>query len=304
VNTGLHYLSFALNRHTTLEPRLGARWAVNAKSSLNAGIGMHSRTEAIPVYLALIPQADGTLSALNDRLDFAKSLHYILGYDYSFSSDWRIKIEAYYQQLFDVPVEDAVESKKSAINYIYGVPDIGLVNSGKGYNYGTEFTLERFYTSNYYLLATVSVFDSRFKANDGKWYNTVFNSGYVTNLLAGRDFKFGKDQQNTFGLNIKGFVRGGYRISPIDREKSLAEHDIVYNETKIYSKQLPVFARIDLGTYFRVNKSKYSYIISADIQNITNRKNVMGYEYSDKAQDIVEVEGMGIVPIINFRIEM
>lgn len=304
VNTGLHYLSFALNNHSSMEPRVGLKWSVNSRSSVNAGVGLHSRTEAIPVYLALIPQADGTFSAVNNRLDFARAMHYVIGYDYSISSDWRIKAEAYYQSLYNVPVENAADSKKSALNYVVGIPDISLVNKGKGYNYGLEFTLEKFYTSNYYCLATVSVFDSRFRANDGKWYNTAFNSGYVTNLLAGRDFKFGKNKQNVYGLNIKGFLRGGYRISPIDREKSLAKHDIVFNETNIYSNQLPAFSRIDFGTYFRINKNKYSYIISVDVQNITNRKNILGYEYSDKVNDIVAVEGLGIVPILNFRIEM
>ncbi|MHC1706810.1 MAG: carboxypeptidase-like regulatory domain-containing protein [Bacteroidales bacterium] len=304
VNSGLHFLTYALTGRSSLEPRLGVRWTIDRKSTLNAGIGLHSRTEAIPVYLAMVPGDNGILSPANDKLGFAKATHYVAGYDYSISDEWRLKAEVYYQNLFDIPVEDKANSTISALNYIYGIPDIHLVNQGKGYNYGAEFTLEKFYTSDFYLLATLSVFDSRFRANDGKWHNTVFNSRYVANFLTGRDFKLGKNKQNILGVNLKGFLRGGYRISPVDRAASLAAHDIIYDEEHIYSDQLPAFSRIDLGSYLRINKNRYSYIVSIDIQNITNRKNVMGYEYSDKVNDIVETESMGIVPIINFRIEM
>jgi hypothetical protein len=304
VNSGLHFLTYSLNKSNSVEPRFGIKWTLNTRSSLNAGFGLHSRTEAIPVYLALVPQDDGSLQAVNNKLGFAKALHYVVGYDYNLSTDWRIKAEAYYQQLYDVPSENKNNSTVSALNYLYGIPDIKLVNTGKGYNYGIELTLEKFYTNDYYCLATVSLFDSKFKANDGKWHNTVFNNAYVTNFLAGKDFKFGKNKQNIYGINIKAFFRGGYRISPIDREASLAEHDIVYDETRAYAEQLPAFSRVDLGSYIRINKNKYSYIISLDIQNISNRKNVMGYEYSDKVNDITEVNGLGIVPIVNFRVEM
>lgn len=301
VNTGAHCYYSGINGHTSIEPRIGLRMNMNPKSSLNIGAGLHSRGEAVSAYLSLIPQPSGSAKAINKNIDFIKAAHFVLGYDYSFMANWRLKIEAYYQHLYNIPVEKDPDGKLSAINFSYGVPDIALVNNGKGVNYGLEFTLEKFYTNDYYMLGTVSLSDSRFLANNGKWYNTVFNCGYVTNFLAGKDFKTGRSKQNIFGMNIKGLVRGGYRISPIDKQQTAAEQEIIYDDTHIFSEQLPAFSRIDLGIYLRVNKARYSYIVSADIQNVINRQNTMGYEYENgKIQPVI---GMGLIPVLNFRIE-
>lgn len=301
INTGVHYYYSGINGHASFEPRLGLRLNLNTKSSLNVGAGLHSRGEAVSAYMSLIPQPDGSAQAINKNIDFIKAAHFVLGYDYSFVANWRLKIETYYQHLYNIPVEKDSDGKLSALNFSYGVPDIALVNNGKGVNYGLEFTLEKFYTNDYYMLGTVSLSDSRFLANNGKWYNTIFNCGYVTNFLAGKDFKIGNSKQNIFGANIKGLVRGGYRISPIDEQQTATEQEIVYDETNIFSEQLPAFSRIDMGIYLRINKARYSYIVSADIQNIINRQNTMGYEYENgQVQTLI---GMGLIPILNFRIE-
>lgn len=301
VNTGVHYTRLAINKHYSIEPRLGLKWSVSPKSALNFGLGIHSRAEAISSYMALIPMPDGSSQAINRNIDFTKSLHIVAGYDYAFLQNWRLKLEAYYQSLYNIPVEDKAGSKLSALNFGYGIPDIKLVNKGKGYNYGGELTLEKFYTNDYYTLFTLSVFDSKYLANDNRWYNTVFNCRYVTNFLAGKDFKFGVDKQNVFGMNLKAVLRGGNRISPIDVEQSLINHQIVYDDENAYSDKLPAFYRFDLGTYFRINKQKCSYIASLDVQNITNHQNTLGYEFREN--NIGPVFGKGLIPILNFRIE-
>jgi len=37
-------------------------------------------------------------------LDFTKSQHLVLGYDWSFHENWRLKTEIYYQSLYDAPI--------------------------------------------------------------------------------------------------------------------------------------------------------------------------------------------------------
>ncbi len=51
----------------------------------------------------------------NKDLDFTTSNHYILTYDWNVTEHLRIKAEAYYQQLRNVPVERK-SSSYSAIN--------------------------------------------------------------------------------------------------------------------------------------------------------------------------------------------
>lgn len=303
LNIGLHYLFFHLNGNSSIEPRLGVKHNVSPKVSLNFGFGLHSRVEAISAYMALVQQPDGEWSAVNKNIGFGKAAHTVVGCDYSINKNWRLKTEAYYQNLFNIAESTDKSSVVSSINFGYGIPDQKLVNSGKGYNYGIELTVERFFNQGYYVLFTNSLFDSKFRAPNGNWYNTAFNCGYVGNLLAGKDFTFGKNKQNVIGINTKSVLRGGYRISPIDRELTKTEQELVFDETRYNQNRLPDFLRFDFGTYYRINKANYSYIVSLDVQNIINRKNVMWYEYSESKNDVVPVEGMGLIPILNFRIE-
>ena len=66
-----------------------------------------------------------------------------------------------------------------------------LVNSGKGRNIGIDITFEKFLTRQYYYLGTVSLFTSEYKGGDGIERDTRFNSGYVINLLGGKEWTDG-----------------------------------------------------------------------------------------------------------------
>ncbi|NJK97763.1 MAG: hypothetical protein HC905_25190 [Bacteroidales bacterium] len=237
------------------------RQKINDKLSLNFGFGMHSRAEAISAYMALIPQPGGEWSPINKNIEFGRAAHTIIGCDYSINHNWRVKTEAYYQYLYNIAESADTTLVISAINFGHGIPDQKLVNKGIGYNYGFELTIERFFNQGYYILFTTSLFDSKFKAPTGKWFNTVFNSGYVGNLLAGKDFQFGSKKQNVFGINSKCVLRGGYRISPINRELSVQNQEVVFDESRYNENNLPAFLRFDIGAYYRINKANYSYTV-------------------------------------------
>ena len=85
-------------------------------------------------------------------------MHHVVGYDLSVRPDLRVKVEAYYQYLYDVPVSANPGSTYSRLNSEHGIPDSTLQNNGKGYNKGIELTVEKFYADNYYFLATGSAF--------------------------------------------------------------------------------------------------------------------------------------------------
>lgn len=292
VNSGIRGSLFLLNQNYSIEPRLGLNWQVSPKSSFKYGFGLHSRVEPLSVYFFQTTGSDGMLSRPNKGLKPTKAMHHVLGYDLSFSPDLRLKAEAYFQNLYHVPIIDNPNSTYSRINSLHGMPDSALVNKGKGYNKGIELTLEKFYAKNYYILLTGSLFDSKYKAGNGKKYNTYFNTGYQSNFLIGKDFKTGITGQNIFSLNFKALVHGGFRYTPVNAET--------------YSAHLPYYLRFDLGMKYRKNNPGYSWILSLDVQNITNRKNVVEYETGvtpDNRTVLRPEEGLGIVPVLNLKIE-
>lgn len=157
--------------------------------------------------------------------------------------------------------------------------------------------------NNYYCLATLSLFNSKYRLSNGRWYNTNYNSNYISNLLFGKDFKVGKSRINTFGLNLKTVYRGRLRTTPIDLNKSILADRAIYLVDLTNTKRLPDVFELNFGTNYRYNGNDFAWIISADIQNLLDRQNILVYEYRGSSQQVVTVRGMGILPVVNFRIE-
>lgn len=307
LNTGLHSMYFSLNNDYSIEPRLGWKWNFTENQSLSAGIGLHTRTENITAYFAEVKNEKGELGEFNRDLTFTKSLHNVIGYDWSINKNLRLKLEAYYQHIYDVPVVDTLNSTMSALNFSYGIPDIILTNKGIGRNYGLEFTLEKFYSNNYYFLLTTSVFESKYLANDGNWYNTVYNNNHLTNFLVGKDFKVGKEKQNILGINIKALIRGGFRYTPIDFEKSVESKTEIYDWNRSFASQFPLYNRFDFGMNYQQNLSKWNWSVSLNILNVLNQQNIAQFylKHNEKTDEysIAGVSGLGMVPNLNFKIE-
>jgi len=231
INAGLHAQYFNLTEAFALEPRLGLRFQATEKLSLTAGYGLHSQTPALPVFL-FRDVMTGSPDA-NQNLDYLKANHFVVGADLAFAPNWRLKTEVYYQNLFNIPV-DNFSSSFSILNagadFVF--PDRGsLVNNGTGQNYGVEITLEHYFAKNWYLLATASIFDSEYEGSDGVARPTAFNNQYVGNVVAGWELPFGKDKRHRFTVNGKVTGSGGRYFTPVDLERSREFNiDIRYEE--------------------------------------------------------------------------
>ncbi|NND04769.1 MAG: TonB-dependent receptor, partial [Saprospiraceae bacterium] len=232
ITAGVHNNYFGLTKNFSIEPRVASKWNLNSRKSIHLALGIHSKAEHPVFYLTETTADDVMRSNPNANLDYIKSFHAVSGYDHQFSKDFRLKTEVYFQYLYDVPVEDRVNSRASMINTldIWDVLDAGkAVNEGNGRNVGIDITLEKNFSKSYYFLVTGSIFDSKFRAKDGNWYNTRFNSQYQTNILAGKEYVAGKKKNRIIGLNGKFVLNGGNRITPINVEASRAESKTVYD---------------------------------------------------------------------------
>lgn len=304
LNTGLHASYMFLNEDFVIEPRLGLTWKVNNKNSINLGAGLHSKAEPLSIYLAEQEAPDGTISKPNMNLGITKSAHFVAGYNWNFAPDFRLKTEVYYQHLYNVPVKDGdTTGTISALNFSSGYTNEQLSNKGTGRNYGIELTMEKFFSKNYYMLATASLFESKYKMPDFEERNTTFNSGYIFNLVGGKEFKVGKNKQNILGANMRLIWRGGYRTIPLNLEESILQNKDVRDYDRAYQTKAPDYFRVDLGVSFRRNKPNWSWIVSLDLQNATNRLNVGDAYYSPETQNVEKWYMNGLIPILNYRIE-
>ncbi len=193
LNAGLHGIYYGLNETSNIEPRASLSYAIDPTKTVTFSYGLHSQQQPLPVYLFQQLKNDGSYDQSNRDLDLTKAQHYVLGYDWNFAKDWRVKAEAYHQYIYDAPVE-SVPSGFSILNAgaDFTFPDkAGLVSKGTGTNTGVELTLEKFFSRGFYLLGTASIFSAKYKGSDGIERNSTFNNKLVANMLAGKEWKNG-----------------------------------------------------------------------------------------------------------------
>lgn len=304
MNLGLHSQLFSLNNSFALEPRAGLKYQLNEKMSVNAGAGVHNQTQPIFMYYNTTRLSDGTVSPVlsNKNLGFTNSNHVVVGYDYNFSKNWRMKTEVYYQQLRNIPIE----SSSSAFSMVnvgsdFNIPsNDSLVNKGTGRNLGYELTLERFFNNGFYLLGTASLFDSKYKGSDGVLRNTAFNGNYVFNVLGGYEYKL--NEKNTLSINLRGTFAGGRRYTPIDEEASLQQKRTVLKTGEEYQAQLPDYFRADVTLGYKREGKRITQQFLVQINNATDNLNVFQRRYSIIENKIVDVPQQSLLIIPQYRI--
>jgi CarboxypepD_reg-like domain/TonB-dependent Receptor Plug Domain len=306
---GLHGLYANINTNSfALEPRLGFNWQFKENQSLSLGCGTHSQLQTNYIYFA---QNVSTYQAMNRDLGVSRSQHFVCTYDNLLSKNLRIKIEPYYQYLWGIPIY-AYGSNVSLINqgasFSRYFPKSTLVNQGLGQNYGIEFTLEKFYSKNYYLLWTTSLYHSIYKANDEKWRNTDYNGNYITNLLAGYELPVGKKKTTVLVSGFKFTYAGGKRYSPADLDSSRKYADYQIKEDSINTLRFSDYMRLDLRLGFRINAKKITHELMIDLVNVLGIKNPLSLTYAPDftnptANPIIVNYQLGFLPLLYYKID-
>lgn len=307
INSGLHSQYLSLNNQFTIEPRLGASYAIDESNTLNLAYGLHSQMPSVNIFFRNVPDGNGGSTQPNLNLDFQKSHHFVLGHSYSWSPTLRIKTEVYYQQLYDA----IVAQNSSAFSLLNsgtfgGLPIDGLDNDGRGRNYGVEVAFEQFMNHGFYLFANASLYQSEYMGSDGIWRKGAYAGDYIANLSGGKEFILTKDpaatKRQSITVDAAFNISGGRRYTPVDLEASEALGRTVFDETQVFAKQLPTYHRIDLRVAYRIQGKRITQEWAIDVQNVINHRNIQNVLYDPAANEQVEVYAMGILPMVQWRI--
>lgn len=294
---GIHAQFITLNNKAAVEPRANLRYAFNGKHALAVGYGLNHQAQSVYTYFVQTPESGG-VALTNKDLDFTRSNQFVLTYDWNPTRTFRVKAEAYYQALSQVPVTSYASSfsvLNQGASFAPGDED-SLVNNGTGTNYGLELTLERFFSQGFYFLITGSLFDSKYKGSDGVERNTAFNTGYAANILAGKEFKVGK-KKNTLSANFKLTTIGGRYFSPVDKAATASSGVVKFDESRAYSEQQDAYFRIDLKLGYRKEFRKSTLEFSFDLQNLTNHQNIFSQGWDPKKQRLYNNYQQGFFPV-------
>jgi hypothetical protein len=299
INTGINTSYFALNNDYSIDPRFSIKWQFVTKHSLSFGFGKHSQLEELKIYL-VNKNNNGNTEYPNKELSLSHSLHYVLGYDWQITNNVRLKIEPYYQYLYNIPGKPG--SSYSLINFTqdWTFRD-SLANNSEGQNYGIDLTLERFLNKGYYFLITTSIFKSEYCGDNGIWRSTKFDKGFVANILFGKEFKLSKNR--LLGLNGRLSYIGGDRFSPVLMTESLRDKTVYYDELKAFQMQTPATKYLDITITYRKNKKRHSSVWALQVKNVLGAENYEGYAYYYKSGTIENKGYIVVVPVLSYKIE-
>jgi len=301
LDAGLFAHYFGLNKELSIEPRLGMKWKFAPGHSFGLAYGLNSRIEMIGFYLAR-QQIGSEIIQPNKNLKMSKAHHFGLAWDWMINQDLHLKIEPYFQYLFDIPTVPNTYFSLQNLEKDWFFNE-KLVNKGTGTNTGIDFTLEHFLKDGFYYLFTASVFDSKYKGGDGIERNGLYNKHFIFNLLGGKEWKTGKTKNNIFGLNGRLTYMGGDRLTPLLESESIQQGEIVYDYSKAYSKKEKNAAILSFSISYRVNKQNHAGIWSFHLLNALGNQEFRGYEISNKTGLPEKKFDRIVVPNLSYKIE-
>ncbi|MEZ4916992.1 MAG: TonB-dependent receptor [Chitinophagales bacterium] len=305
ITPGVHFIHSNFNKFFSVEPRFGLEYVYKDIHKFTLGVGLHSRLEPLGYYGAEGRYVDDfdinkgefiyKTGQPNKYLDATRSVHFVVGNKWTLAPKLHLQVETYVQYLYKIPIidEDIGYSYYASLNELYpSIYDYNFItqqkyaNKGKGLNYGVDVSLEKAFAKNYYILVNGSYYQSKYKVTswywhrDKKWLNTKYNGNFIATLTAGKDFTVGKQKNNSISMNTRVIWAGNNR-----------EYD--YDTDTPYGKRLKNYFRWDARLAYIRNKKKYSWTLSADIQNMTNRIN----ETTNPA-----IKGQGVLPVLNYKV--
>lgn len=302
LNGGFHFLQLFLNGSNSIEPRLSLKYNISPRHTLGFAYGIHSKILPFAVYFYEAENEGGFRSTPNDKLDLIKAHHLVGSYNFFSSKKLRFGAEVYWQRLWNVPTNTTdQDSDFWLLNDQGSLPEFPLFSEGKGQNYGIDLSLEKLFSNQFYFLVTASFFNSEFEADD-QVRNTRFNTRLASTYTLGREFQLKNNGVLQAGFRV--LFNGGFRYSPLDPVRSAQEARFIPLAGSEWSEQVDSYLRVDTRFSFRKEKPKYSYILSLDIQNATNRFNPhsVGYDAINNQLTFNRHTG-GLIPVLSYQID-
>jgi hypothetical protein len=304
---GVHYLLYDVSNQQNIEPRVSFNYDLSSRHSLSLSAGMHSQVENYATYFYEETNSNGEIVNPNKNLDLAKSNHYILGYKGKIFTNHRLRIEVYYQDLYDTPIDSLTFS---TIN----LDELGdlraLHTGGTGKNYGVDIGFERYTDNGLYYIFNSSIWRSLYTAGDGVERSTAFDNNFNLRFIIGKEYKLrtstskkGVEKFKYFSWNTNLNVLGGQTYTPLDLINSKVEQESIYNESLAFNQRGETLVFLDFNFSYTINKKNRKSVWAIQIKNLFNNGNAIYREYDTILDQEVTIKSTSFFPNIYYRLE-
>lgn len=300
---GINVMWFNLNDQWLVEPRANVSYKFSSNTTVSLAYALNSRKENTEVYFVETKNADKDVLT-NKNLGLTRSHHISFSFAQRLGEDAQLKIEPYFQYLFDVPVEQG--STFSLINNRVFYIDRHLVNEGAGRNYGIDLTLEHYLKNGYYGMFTATLFKSEYRDAQKVWHNSRYDRGYITNLLGGKEWMLGKRKSNVLGVNARLTLQGGDRYSSIPDDITIEDilkrkdKSVPENTNNPFNEKMGMNVGYAFSVKYTINKKSVSHHFILEYLKMSS---FHGQTIDLQSKEIVDKYTSLTFPNIAYRIE-
>jgi hypothetical protein len=269
------------------QPRLMTRVELAPRTFLKAGIGLYAQSASAPY---------NTPGLGNPAIRAQQAVHATVGVEtrpFAKAPGLEIQLNVFAKYLWGIAVdsEGLVQRDGRVAAELYGDGGIGRV-------YGGDLLIK--HTSSRYVYGWIAYTLSRSERRDAPtlaWRRFQFDQTHVLTLVAGYHLPWEID----VGIRLR-YASGNPEIVQGPGVYD-ADHDVTIPSVvgQPYSTRLPDFFALDLRIDKRFAFKKWILALYLDIQNLTNYKNVEGYQYSYDYTRRSPVTGLPILPSIGLR---
>lgn len=298
LNIGLQAQYLQLSQKTGLSPRLSLRYD-NGNHAVVGQLGILQQELPWFVYL----QQDASGNRPNEKLDFMRNYQLNLAYHWRMAENWRLRIQGFGQYIDNIAMaaDSNVVFILNNMDYYSLNPKIpALLSNGRGYEFGGDLVLEKFFGRGYYGSLTASAMDGRYLNEKEKAYKLRYNGNYSGALLAGREFNFGAWGRNRFNIDTRFAYIGGRYYTPIDEAASAAVGYEVRDLSQAWAKRSPDYWSWDLRLSIKFSTNHSSHHFVAECLNILDVRSPLAFGFSNNA--LRSIGNQGRTFVLSYRI--
>jgi len=250
--TGLRSDYHTLSKKISLDPRLSIGYQVSQYNVFRSAVGLYHQY-ATP---------DNYLRAVDNNLDPAEAIHYILGYEFNKEGDIVFRVEGYYKDYKNLVALDR--------------NDFTYKSFGKGYAKGVDVFLKYKYQNKFTGWISYAYSDSKRLQYDA---TTETSSDYdITH-----NFSFTGNYNITDAIN----VGLSYRISTgkpytpvVSASYDPVENVYIPTYAEKNSDRFPTYQRVDLSFQYITALFNRFCVVFVAFNNVFDEKNLYQYNYN------------------------
>ena len=279
-----------LTTTTYFSPRFSASYQLTDLTTLNFSTGIYHQS---PSYIWLVAYD------VNYELENINVDQYVLGIDQYISADALVRLEGFVKNYSDYPssmrrtylVLANTGAGFSGSDENFSSFGLDPLNSGgTGFTRGFELSVQKKLTDTpYYGIVSLTYSIADFTALDDVERIGSYDQTWIFNVSGG--YKFNEEWE----ASLKFRYSTGKPYTPYNS-------DGTQNVDDINTLRLPVNNSLDLRVDKRWFFSTWTLITYVDIQNVYNRKNIVGVSWDQRTQEPEFNETIGVLPSIGVSV--